>query len=67
MSDERALEAWRQVRSQIDIDKLDGATLALLPALRKNLLSLGIDDELLGLFKGVHRYSWPRTSCCSRR
>jgi hypothetical protein len=61
MPDERALAAWRRVRSQIDIDALDGATLALLPALRKNLLSLGVDDELLSLFKGVHRYSWART------
>ncbi len=61
MPDERALEAWRRVRSQIDVDALDGATLALLPALRKNLLSLGVDDELLSLFKGVHRYSWART------
>lgn len=61
MPDERALAAWRQVRSQIDVDELDGATQALLPALRKNLLALGVDDELLGLFKGVHRYSWART------
>ncbi len=61
MPDERALEAWRQVRSQIDVDELDGATQALLPALRKNLLALGVDDELLALFKGVHRYSWART------
>jgi hypothetical protein len=28
MPDERALEAWRRVRSQIDVDALDGATLA---------------------------------------
>jgi Uncharacterised nucleotidyltransferase len=60
MPDERALHAWAQVRAQIDIAGLDGATLALLPALRKNLLALGVDDELLSLFKGVHRYSWAR-------
>ena len=61
MPDERALQAWRRVRSQIDVEELDGATQALLPALRKNLLALGVDDELLSLFKGVHRYSWART------
>jgi hypothetical protein len=61
MPDERALDAWRRVRSQIDIDELDGATQALLPALRKNLLALGVEDELLGLFKGVHRFGWART------
>jgi hypothetical protein len=58
--DERALEAWRRVRSQIDVAGLDGATQALLPVLRKNLLALGVEDELLSLFKGVHRYSWAR-------
>ncbi len=61
MPDERALNAWREVRGQINIEALDGATQALLPALRKNLLALGEDDELLGLFKGVHRYGWART------
>ena len=33
---------------------------ALLPRLRGNLLSLGVNDELLALFKGVHRYTWAR-------
>jgi hypothetical protein len=61
MPDERALSAWRQVRGQIDVEALDGATQALLPALRKNLLALGEEDELLNLFKGVQRYSWART------
>jgi Uncharacterised nucleotidyltransferase len=61
MPDERALAAWRSVRSQINVDELDGATQALLPALRKNLLELGVEDELLNLFKGVHRYGWART------
>jgi hypothetical protein len=60
MPDERALDAWRRVRSQIDVAALDGATQALLPVLRKNLLALGVEDELLSLFKGVHRYSWAR-------
>jgi hypothetical protein len=58
--DERALDAWRQVRSRIEVATLDGSTLALLPMLRKNLLALDVEDELLSLFKGVHRYSWAR-------
>jgi hypothetical protein len=60
IGDERAVAAWTAIRSQLDIDDLDGATQALLPALRKNLLELGVQDELLDLFKGVHRYSWAR-------
>ncbi len=66
MPDERALSAWRQVRAQIDVEALDGATQALLPALRKNLLALGEEDELLNLFKGVQRYSWARTQSAAR-
>jgi Uncharacterised nucleotidyltransferase len=58
--DERALAAWQEIRSQIDIATLDGTTQALLPVLRKNLLALGVEDELINLFKGVHRYSWAR-------
>ncbi len=61
MRDERALLAWRQVRPQLDIAKLDGPSQALLPMLRKNLIALGVEDELLALFKGVHRYNWART------
>ncbi len=61
LRDERALSAWRQVRPLLDIARLDGPSQALLPMLRKNLIALGVQDELLGLFKGVHRYSWART------
>ncbi|MHB8240385.1 MAG: nucleotidyltransferase family protein [Solirubrobacteraceae bacterium] len=60
VEDERALEAWGAVRPLIDVASLDGATQALLPKLRKNLLALGVQDELLTLFKGVHRFSWAR-------
>ena len=58
--EERALCSWEEIRGRIDIASLDGPTQALLPMLRKNLLALGVEDELLGLFKGVHRYSWAR-------
>jgi hypothetical protein len=61
LRDERALSAWRQVRPLLDIARLDGPSQALLPMLRKNLIALGVEDELLGLFKGVHRYGWART------
>ncbi len=61
MPDERALVAWRRVRPKLDVAEMDGPTQALLPALRRNLLALGVEDELLDLFKGVHRYGWART------
>jgi hypothetical protein len=60
IADERALVAWEELRPHMSVGALDGATQALLPILRKNLLALGVQDELLDLFKGVHRFSWAR-------
>jgi hypothetical protein len=60
IGDERAVEAWREVRPLIDVASLDGSTMALLPLLGKNLSALGVEDELFGMFKGVHRYMWAR-------
>ncbi|HTA96326.1 MAG TPA: nucleotidyltransferase family protein [Solirubrobacteraceae bacterium] len=60
IADERALAAWTELQPQMSVAALDGATQALLPILRKNLVALGVQDELLDLFKGVHRFSWAR-------
>lgn len=60
LADERALAAWAKVRPEMDVAKLDGPVQAVLPHLRANLLALGVEDELLGLFNGVHRYVWAR-------
>ncbi|HTX30533.1 MAG TPA: nucleotidyltransferase family protein [Solirubrobacteraceae bacterium] len=61
LQDERADAAWRDIRPHVEIAALDGPTLALLPTLRRNLIARGIEDELLNLFKGVHRYTWARS------
>jgi hypothetical protein len=60
LADERALQAWGRIRPELDVASMDYVTQALLPALRSNLLALGSDDELLKLFKGVHRFAWAR-------
>jgi hypothetical protein len=60
MPDERAVTAWRAVRPDIDLDRLDGSATAVLPTLRRNLLTHGVEDELFDVFKGVHRYVWAR-------
>ncbi|MFL5844131.1 MAG: nucleotidyltransferase family protein [Solirubrobacteraceae bacterium] len=61
LPDERAIAAWRDIRDRVDVASLDGATTALLPVLRRNLTGLGVQDELMELFKGVQRYHWART------
>jgi len=58
IADERALVAWQKVRPEMAPGKLDASVQAVLPYLRANLQRLGVDDELFGLFKGVHRYVW---------
>src|SRR5438270_6056721 len=58
LPDERALAAWQKVRPEMEVARLDGPAQAVLPHVRANLTALGLDDELLGLFKGVHRYIW---------
>ncbi len=58
LADERAVAAWQKVRPEMDVAGLDASAQAVVPHLRANLTALGVDDELLGLFKGVHRYIW---------
>lgn len=58
LPDERALSAWDRIRPSLAAAALDGATLAILPHLHRNLRRLGVSDPLLDLFKGVHRHTW---------
>jgi hypothetical protein len=58
LPDERALAAWRRLRPAMHPDRLDGPVQAVLPQLHRNLLALGVQDELMPLLKGVHRYVW---------
>ncbi len=43
------------------------AAQAVVPHLRANLTALGVDDELLGLFRGVHRYIWAQNQLLLNR
>lgn len=67
LRDERALLAWQRVRPEMEVARLDGPAQAVLPHVRENLTALGIDDELLGLFRGVHRYIWAQNQLLLNR
>ena len=67
LPDARALDAWREVRGRVDVAALDGPSQAVLPALRRNLTTLGVEDELMSLFKGVHRFTWARNQVLLHR
>ena len=56
----RGRAAWAELRMTLDVDTIDYASHAVLPLLYRRLKDAGIDDPLLGLFKGIHRYNWAR-------
>jgi hypothetical protein len=51
----------------MEVARLDGPAQGVLPHVRANLTALGVDDELLGLFKGVHRYVWAQNQLLLNR
>ena len=53
-----ALSAWRTIRPQLDLDTLDGEAIRILPMLYRNLVNLGVEDELLPRLKGTYRQTW---------
>ena len=56
----RGLAAWEKLRSGLDLATVDYTAQAVLPLLYRRLRAAGIDDPLMGLFKGIHRYNWAR-------
>lgn len=52
------LDAWRQWKNQIDIERLDYGSSRLLPLLAANLKAQGVDDALMTRFKSVTRHTW---------
>jgi hypothetical protein len=47
--------AWR---SRLDLGTLDSGSLNLMPLLYRRLLELGLEDDLLPLLRGAHRFHW---------
>lgn len=53
-----AVYAWDEIKSCVDIDRINHSCLRILPLLYKNLIFHGIKDPLLGKFKGAYRLTW---------
>jgi hypothetical protein len=51
-------DAWDRWRASADIDHLDIGSFRLIPLLYDNLKRIGVEQELLGRFKGIHRRAW---------
>lgn len=52
------VRAWAELRPRLDLDRLDGASVRMLPLLAHNLGRLGIRDPVRARLAGVHRHSW---------
>lgn len=55
---DEALTAWRQVRTRLNLETMDGEPIRILPMLYRNLTSLGVEDELMPRLKGTYRQTW---------
>ncbi|GBE01139.1 MAG TPA: hypothetical protein ENH07_03955 [Nitrospirae bacterium] len=54
----RALAAWEEWRSYVDIDNIDEGSYRLLPLLYRNLSRLGVKDPVMHKLKGTYRLTW---------
>jgi hypothetical protein len=58
LSGQAASDAWNKWIAAADIDHLDRGSFRLIPLLYQNLKRIGVEHELLGRFKGIHRRAW---------
>jgi Uncharacterised nucleotidyltransferase len=57
-TDESAARAWRELRPQFDLDRLEPGSFPLLPLLHRRLERLGIDDPYIPRLAGISRRTW---------
>ena len=57
---EDGLAAWRSWQASVDFDRLDPASVRLLPLLAERLAKCGVEDVRLGAYRGVQRRTWAR-------
>jgi len=55
---EQAIRAWQKWRANLDTDRLDTASLQILPLLYNNLRNHHIEDPAMKIFKGFYRAFW---------
>jgi hypothetical protein len=55
-----AAEAWQVWCKRVSFDDMGEASMRLMPLVSKNLATHGIEHELTGRLRGIHRYWWSR-------
>jgi hypothetical protein len=51
-------EAWRRLRPQLELDRLELGSFPVLPLVHRQLVELGIDDSYLPRLAGIRRRTW---------
>jgi hypothetical protein len=55
---EASLEAWRQLRPQLELDRLELGSFPVLPLVHRQLERLGVDDPEMSRLGGIRRRTW---------
>ena len=55
---EASAEAWRQLRPQLELDRLELGSFPVLPLVHRQLERLGIDDPEMSRLGGIRRRTW---------
>jgi hypothetical protein len=55
---EASAEAWRRLRPQLDLDRLEPGSFPVLPLVHRRLEELGIEDSYMPRLAGIRRRTW---------
>jgi len=64
---DRAVEAWQELRRDFDLQTTDELAFAALPLVYRRLQAAGIDDPDLARLKGIYRSAWARNTLLIER
>ena len=59
--------AWRELRPGLDLDRLEGSSVPLLPLVYRSLERAGAADPLLPRLKGIYRSAWVKNNLLLER
>ena len=59
---DRALEAWQELRPELDLQTMEDSVFAALPLVYRRLDAAGLDDPDLSRLKGIYRNTWTRNT-----
>jgi len=59
--DDEAATAWTRWETEFGLDDADGAAIALVPQIYRNLMAQGVAPESLNSLKGIYRHQWAKS------